>query len=155
MAARLQLQTPSEHPACPVRHPPDFSSSTLTDFCSGRTHSFLTKVDLLKKKLESGVQFNRYVVSYGDRPNDVRSVITCEVFEGGYITPGFLANFHHDTVLKERFKTILQNSGNERSFYCNLVSAVVCHPFSKILDPLQLNLGLDAADRMRKRHIRW
>lgn len=80
MAARPQLQTPSEHPACPVRDPPNFSSSTLTDFFSGRTHSFLTKVDLLKKKLESGVHFNRYVVSYGDRPNDVRSVITCEVF---------------------------------------------------------------------------
>lgn len=40
--------------------------------------SFLTKVDLLKEKLASGVRFGKHVPSYGDHPNDTPSVISCE-----------------------------------------------------------------------------
>lgn len=42
---------------------------------------FFNKADLLKEKLESGVRFDKYVPNYGDRPNDVSSVISCEVLE--------------------------------------------------------------------------
>lgn len=41
--------------------------------------SFLNKIDLLKDKLESGVRFDKYIVSYGKHPNDVPSVTSCEV----------------------------------------------------------------------------
>ncbi|TFK74549.1 G-alpha-domain-containing protein [Pluteus cervinus] len=34
---------------------------------------FLNKIDILKAKLASGVQFGHYVVSYGERPNDFES----------------------------------------------------------------------------------
>ncbi|RXW16816.1 hypothetical protein EST38_g9033 [Candolleomyces aberdarensis] len=36
---------------------------------------FLTRGDLLKHKLESGIQVKDYVPSYGDRPNDVGAVV--------------------------------------------------------------------------------
>ena len=39
---------------------------------------FLNKCDLLRAKLESGVQFAQWVVSYGDRANDFESVSNCE-----------------------------------------------------------------------------
>ena len=39
---------------------------------------FLNKMDVLRATLESGVQLSRYVTSYGDGPNDVRSVTKCE-----------------------------------------------------------------------------
>lgn len=39
---------------------------------------FLNKCDLLERKLKRGVKLADYVPSYGDRPNDVMSVIKCE-----------------------------------------------------------------------------
>ena len=45
--------------------------------------SFLNKIDLLSKKLESGVRFDKYVVNYGNHPNDVTSVTSCEFLGGG------------------------------------------------------------------------
>ncbi|KAJ7603850.1 G-protein alpha subunit-domain-containing protein, partial [Roridomyces roridus] len=36
----------------------------------------LNKVDLMKRKLENGVRFADYVISYGDRPNDFESTST-------------------------------------------------------------------------------
>jgi len=40
---------------------------------------FLNKVDILKAKLESGISFNEFVPSYGDRPNNVENV--CQYFK--------------------------------------------------------------------------
>jgi guanine nucleotide-binding protein alpha-1 subunit len=39
---------------------------------------FLNKCDLLQRKLDSGVRLNRYMTSYGDRPNDYDAVAKCE-----------------------------------------------------------------------------
>lgn len=39
---------------------------------------FLNKVDLLERKLSSGVKVNEYLPSYGDRPNDLSTVVRCE-----------------------------------------------------------------------------
>ncbi|EUC58625.1 guanine nucleotide-binding protein alpha-4 subunit [Rhizoctonia solani AG-3 Rhs1AP] len=36
---------------------------------------FLNKIDLLEKKLHEGVKLSKYLVSYGDRPNDFKSVL--------------------------------------------------------------------------------
>lgn len=58
--------------------PPDRERPTLTN-SFGRAPSFLNKTDLLKEKLESGVRFKDYIVNYGNRPNDVDSVTSCEV----------------------------------------------------------------------------
>ena len=45
-----------------------------------QTVLFLNKVDLLRVKLEAGVSFGHYVVSYATKPNDYGSVSTCERF---------------------------------------------------------------------------
>jgi len=65
---------------------------------------FLNKIDLLEDKLKSGVRFDKYVVNYGDHPNDVPSVTS---------------------FLKQQFKTIFRGpkSKNQRVFYCYLTSA--------------------------------
>ncbi|KAK2464933.1 hypothetical protein APHAL10511_003009 [Amanita phalloides] len=39
---------------------------------------FLNKCDLLHRKLKRGIKLNKFVKAYGDRPNDVTSVITCQ-----------------------------------------------------------------------------
>ncbi|EEB96447.1 hypothetical protein MPER_04421 [Moniliophthora perniciosa FA553] len=39
---------------------------------------FLNKCDILKAKLESGTQFSKWVISYGDRPNTFESTSNCE-----------------------------------------------------------------------------
>jgi len=44
---------------------------------------FLNKADLLHHKLESGVQVNRYVTSYGDRPNQYEDTVA--YFRAHYI----------------------------------------------------------------------
>jgi hypothetical protein len=38
---------------------------------------FLNKIDLLQKKIESGIMVNRYLPSYADRPNETMSVVKC------------------------------------------------------------------------------
>lgn len=38
---------------------------------------FLNKVDILSQKIENGVMVNRYLPSYGNRPNDTQSVVKC------------------------------------------------------------------------------
>ena len=39
---------------------------------------FLNKCDLLRRKLKRGVKVAQYLPSYGDRPNDVMTVVKCE-----------------------------------------------------------------------------
>jgi guanine nucleotide-binding protein subunit alpha len=36
---------------------------------------FLNKIDILEDKIANGVMVNRYLPSYGDRPNDAQSVV--------------------------------------------------------------------------------
>jgi len=43
---------------------------------------FLNKIDILRSKLASGIKLKDYVVSYGDRPNDVDSTTACELSRG-------------------------------------------------------------------------
>lgn len=38
---------------------------------------FHTQVDILKAKLESGIKVNKYMKSYGERPNDFEAVSKC------------------------------------------------------------------------------
>ena len=46
---------------------------------------FLNKIDLLRSKLESGIKLKEYVVSYGDRPNDLDSATACECLLSKYL----------------------------------------------------------------------
>jgi hypothetical protein len=41
---------------------------------------FLNKVDLLTLKLRSGVKIRQYLPSYGDRSNDMGTMVRCELF---------------------------------------------------------------------------
>lgn len=39
---------------------------------------FLNKCDLLRRKLKRGVKVNQFLPSFGDRPNEVNSVVKCK-----------------------------------------------------------------------------
>ena len=41
---------------------------------------FLNKIDLLERKLQSGVKVKQYLPSYGQRSNDTRTVLRCDFF---------------------------------------------------------------------------
>ena len=47
---------------------------------------FLNKCDLLKAKLEGGVQLAYHMVSYGDRPNDYEAVSTCTLSSSSIVS---------------------------------------------------------------------
>jgi guanine nucleotide-binding protein alpha-1 subunit len=51
---------------------------------------FLNKCDILRGKLESGIRFREYVVSYGSRPNDFESASSCECFFCAFPTICFI-----------------------------------------------------------------
>ena len=42
---------------------------------------FLNKCDLLRRKLKRGVQVNQFLPSFGDRENDVMTVVKCKSLE--------------------------------------------------------------------------
>ncbi|KAJ3867957.1 guanine nucleotide binding protein, alpha subunit [Lentinula novae-zelandiae] len=66
---------------------------------------FLNKCDILEAKLESGIPFSKWVISYGDRPN---------TFEGT------------SKYMKKKFGTIHKhNSPTPRTFYCHFTSVTV------------------------------
>ncbi|KAF8554590.1 G-alpha-domain-containing protein [Imleria badia] len=59
----------------------DDSLQLFTQICSNqllkRVHLvlFLNKTDILRKKLEQGLLVSKYILSYGDRPNEYESVV--------------------------------------------------------------------------------
>jgi len=59
----------------------DDSLQLFTQICSNqllkKVHLvlFLNKTDILKKKLEQGLRVSKYILSYGDRPNEYDSVV--------------------------------------------------------------------------------
>jgi len=74
---------------------------------------FLNKCDILKAKLDSGQQFNEYVVSYGDRPN---------TFE------------HCSQYMKKKFSMITkQFSPEARGFYTYFTSVTDVQSTADIL----------------------
>ncbi|KAF8813717.1 guanine nucleotide-binding protein alpha-4 subunit [Phlegmacium glaucopus] len=65
---------------------------------------FLNKCDLLRTKLEAGTKFGKFVVSYGDRPNNYESVTN-------YLRKKFAVLHKH-------------NSSLPRVFYCHFTSVI-------------------------------
>ncbi|KAK2460763.1 hypothetical protein APHAL10511_007233 [Amanita phalloides] len=57
------------------------STELWTSICSSKLLAksqlilFLNKCDLLHRKLKRGIRLNKYLKSYGERPNDVKSVV--------------------------------------------------------------------------------
>lgn len=41
---------------------------------------FLNKIDILKAKLNAGIKFGQFIVSYGNRPNDYESTSNCSFY---------------------------------------------------------------------------
>ncbi|KAJ3850279.1 guanine nucleotide binding protein, alpha subunit [Lentinula lateritia] len=75
---------------------------------------FLNKCDILEAKLESGIQFSKWVISYGDRPN---------TFEGT------------SKYMKKKFGTIHKhNSPTPRTFYCHFTSVTDIKSTFQILE---------------------
>ncbi|KAF9070844.1 guanine nucleotide binding protein, alpha subunit [Rhodocollybia butyracea] len=85
---------------------------------------FLNKCDILKAKLESGIRFSKWVISYGDRPN---------TFEGT------------SRYMKKKFATIFkQHSTTPRTFYCHFTSVTDTHSTFTILENGTQNLAYKA-----------
>lgn len=75
---------------------------------------FLNKCDVLRAKLNSGIQLGKYVISYGDRPNDFQ---------------------HASDYLRRKFYNIHQeNSPHPRSFYCHFTSVTDTKTTAVILE---------------------
>jgi hypothetical protein len=51
---------------------------------------FLNKIDLLKRKLRSGVKIKHYLPSYGERNNDAGTMVRCEFFSSPRMVVVFL-----------------------------------------------------------------
>ena len=42
---------------------------------------FLNKIDIFRAKLDAGIQFGQYIISYGNRPNDYDSTSSCRFYD--------------------------------------------------------------------------
>ncbi|KIL66300.1 hypothetical protein M378DRAFT_415019 [Amanita muscaria Koide BX008] len=75
---------------------------------------FLNKIDILKAKLAAGIQFGQYVISYGNRPNDVE---------------------HASNYLKKKFGALhKQYSLKPREFHCHLTTITDVKSTQRILN---------------------
>jgi hypothetical protein len=63
------------------------SITLWTSICSSKLLArtqlilFLNKCDLLRRKLKRGIKVNKYLPSFGDRPNEVITVVKCKLFK--------------------------------------------------------------------------
>lgn len=74
---------------------------------------FMNKCDLLERKLKAGIQVNRYMTSYGNRPNDFASF---------------------SSYLKNKFKEVqATNSPDRRHFYGYMTSVIDSEATAKTL----------------------
>lgn len=99
---------------------------------------FLNKIDLLDRKLLSGIKINQYLPSYGERANDTKTVLRCEfffLFLYGLIF-FFVFNCGKFIDLRTKFKDILkQHSTEERCGYYYATTAIVrCYSLSSLID---------------------
>ena len=86
---------------------------------------FLNKCDLLKRKLKSGVMVNKYLPSYGNRPNDLQTVVKCESKKRVESPTSSLFSLL-PTDLREKFKdTSKQFSPEPRTCYLFATSVTV------------------------------
>jgi len=78
---------------------------------------FLNKIDIIKAKLQAGIPFGHYIVSYGNRPNDYESA---------------------SNYLKRKFQQIHKECSPEpRPFYCHFTSVTDPKATSNILADVQ------------------
>jgi guanine nucleotide-binding protein subunit alpha len=77
---------------------------------------FLNKCDILRAKLESGIQLGNYITSYGNRPNDFESA---------------------SSYLKKKFAGLLKENDGEKPFYCHFTSVTDTKSTSIILQNVQ------------------
>ncbi|KZT70518.1 G-protein alpha subunit [Daedalea quercina L-15889] len=78
---------------------------------------FLNKIDIFKAKLEAGIRLSKYIVSYGNRPNDYEST---------------------STYLKRKFAQIHKEKSPEpRMFYCHFTTVTDTKSTQHILADVQ------------------
>jgi len=91
---------------------------------------FLNKCDLLKRKLKSGVQIKRYLPSFGERSNDVGTVVKCAPSLIGSSSQNLYSLSVVSIDLREKFKEVLkEHSPGPRSSYFYATSVVVCRSY--------------------------
>jgi hypothetical protein len=59
---------------------------------------FLNKIDVLKEKLKDNIMVKDYITNYGDRSNDVRTVVRCQCPFSFYPPPCSVVEWTADTV---------------------------------------------------------
>jgi hypothetical protein len=63
------------------------SITLWTSICSSKLLAktqlilFLNKCDLLKLKLKRGIKVNKYLPSFGDQPNELKTVVKCKLIK--------------------------------------------------------------------------
>lgn len=99
---------------------------------------FLNKIDIFRAKLEAGIHFGQYIISYGNRPNDYDSTSSCEcdiVDPRGRV---FKLNWRWgcaQTDMRRKFGQIHKEySPQARKFYCHFTSVTVRPPQSSVHD---------------------
>ena len=95
---------------------------------------FLNKCDLLKRKLKKGALVKDHLPSFGDRPNDVHSVVKCKCS----LALSKMAVFTTPmTDLRDKFKdTLKQNSPEPRVCYL-FATSVTVSPFFSLRPPVR------------------
>ena len=93
---------------------------------------FLNKIDIFNAKLESGMPFGQYIISYGNRPNDYTSTSACESFlHHARMRSGrgdlYSRLFSRDVVdMRRKFGQIHKEySPQARTFYCHFTAVTV------------------------------
>ena len=125
------------------------------DICSNRLLAnvdlvlFLNKCDILEKKLRSGIRLQKYIKSYGDRPNDLNSASTCALafWSLSFFLTGFFLSFRLD--LRSKFSAIHREySPNPRKFYafCTSVTVSILFLASHLLADKSTGLYDDSRD---------
>ncbi|THV06695.1 guanine nucleotide binding protein, alpha subunit [Dendrothele bispora CBS 962.96] len=92
---------------------------------------FLNKCDILKAKLNAGIQFNRTVLSYGDRPNTFEATSNYMKKKFGlYVS----ARGSFYLLIPSTAAIVKQSSNSTRPFYCHFTSVTDVKSTFQILE---------------------
>lgn len=110
---------------------------------------FLNKCDLLRRKLKSGTRVQHFLPSYGDRPNNASTFVTCTTCSFG------CCDADNDEIdLKLKFKDVLRQSNFvERNSYFYATCVTVSHCDVSSMFCTHLNIRTQRLLRRRLRQV--
>ena len=88
-------------------------------------------MDILQSKLSNGVRVNKYVKSYGERPNDYESVSKC-----GFSFSSIFVILIHPSVFRNKFAAIYREytpKEAKKMFYVHMTSVTQTKAMRNVL----------------------